>query len=82
MCNLPPNLYVIRGIMGCCFLLFDGQNSLMIDTGLFGEMGKIRRRFKRLGLPPGALKTVLLTHGHLDHAGNLACLKEWSGAKV
>lgn len=82
MRNLPPNLYVIRGIMGCCFLLFDGQNSLMIDTGLFGEMGKIRRRFKRLGLPPGALKTVLLTHGHLDHAGNLACLKEWSGAKV
>jgi len=68
--------------MGCCFLLHDGDNSVMIDTGLFGEPFFIRRLFRRLGLAPASLKAILLTHGHLDHVGNLAWLKRWTGAKV
>ena len=68
--------------MGCCFLLVEGGQAVMIDTGLFGEMPFIRRALRRIGLTPQSLKAILLTHGHLDHAGNLARLKEWTGAKV
>lgn len=68
--------------MGCCFLLHDGDRSVMIDTGLFGETIFIRRLFRRLGLEPGSLAAILLTHGHLDHAGNLTRLKRWTGAKI
>lgn len=82
MRNVPPNLYRIRGVMGCCFLLEDGDRSVMIDTGLFGEMVSIRRLMRRLGLRPDCIKAILLTHGHLDHAGNLAALKDWTGADV
>jgi glyoxylase-like metal-dependent hydrolase (beta-lactamase superfamily II) len=80
--NLPPNLHSIRGAMGCCFLLRDGNESVMIDTGLWGETFFIPGLFRRLGLSPYSLKAILLTHGHLDHAGNLAWLKDWSGAKI
>ena len=82
MQNHPPDLHFVRGFMGCCFLLHDGDHSVMIDTGLVGEPFLIRRLFHRLELKPASLKAVLLTHGHLDHAGNLAWLKEWTGAKV
>ena len=68
--------------MGCCLLLYDGDNSVMVDTGLAGEPFRIRRLFRRLHLEPQSLKAILLTHGHLDHAGNLAWLKRWSGAKI
>jgi glyoxylase-like metal-dependent hydrolase (beta-lactamase superfamily II) len=68
--------------MGCCFLLEDGDQSVMIDTGLFGEPAFIRRLVRKLGLTPQFIKAILLTHGHLDHAGNLAWLKHWTGAKV
>jgi glyoxylase-like metal-dependent hydrolase (beta-lactamase superfamily II) len=68
--------------MSWCFLLLDGDQSVMIDTGLFGESIFIRRLFRRLNLQPSSLKTILLTHGHLDHAGNLAWLKDWTGAKI
>lgn len=78
----PVTLHSIRGIMGCCHLLEDGDASVMLDTGLVGEPFLIRRLVRRLGLRPGSIRAVLLTHGHLDHAGNLAWLKTWTGAKV
>jgi glyoxylase-like metal-dependent hydrolase (beta-lactamase superfamily II) len=80
--NVPPGLHNIRGIMGCCFLLVDGSQAVMIDTGLFGEMVLIRRRLRKLRLSPRSVTAILLTHGHLDHAGNLSRLKEWTGARV
>jgi glyoxylase-like metal-dependent hydrolase (beta-lactamase superfamily II) len=80
--NVPKKLHSIRGIMGCCFLLEDGEASVMIDTGLFGEMIFIRRLVRRLDLSPRSIKAILLTHGHLDHAGNVAALKAWTGARI
>jgi glyoxylase-like metal-dependent hydrolase (beta-lactamase superfamily II) len=80
--NVPPGLYTIRGIMGCCHLLEAGHASVMIDTGLVGEPLRIRRLLRRLRLEPDSIKAILLTHGHLDHAGNLAWLADWTGARV
>jgi glyoxylase-like metal-dependent hydrolase (beta-lactamase superfamily II) len=54
----------------------------MIDTGMIGEPFLIRRLVRELGLRPESIRAILLTHGHLDHAGNLAWLKAWSGARV
>lgn len=82
MRNCPAGLHAIRGLMGCCFLLQDGDRSVLIDTGLFGEPLFIRRLFRRLGLAPHSLQAILLTHGHFDHAGNLARIKDWTGARI
>jgi len=80
--NVPPGLHTVRGIMGCCHLLVAGDECVMLDTGLFGEPILIRRLVRKLGFTPQSVKAILLTHGHLDHAGNLAWLKEWTGARV
>src|SRR6187401_2229613 len=82
MRNAPANLHSIRGVMGCCHLLADGEASVMIDAGLVGEPVLIRRSVRKLRLTAQSIKAILLTHGHLDHAGNLAWLKEWTGAQV
>ena len=82
MRNIPPGIHPIRGILGCCFLLADDENSVVIDTGLFGEMILIRRKLKQLGLRPLSIKTILLTHGHLDQTGNLWQLKRLTGASI
>lgn len=80
--NVPPGLYGIRGVMSVCHLLVDGPDAWMLDTGMVGEPVLIRRLLRRLGLGPRPVRGILLTHGHLDHAGNLAALKEWTGAPV
>jgi glyoxylase-like metal-dependent hydrolase (beta-lactamase superfamily II) len=81
--NVPPGIYAIRGLIGACHLLVDeGRDAVMLDTGLFGEPVLLRWQLRRLGLPPTAIKAILLSHGHLDHAGNLAWVKRWTGAPI
>jgi glyoxylase-like metal-dependent hydrolase (beta-lactamase superfamily II) len=55
---------------------------VLIDTGFPGDRHGIERKMQVLGLGPRDLKAVLLTHGHIDHAGNAAWAKEWSGAPI
>lgn len=55
---------------------------MLLDTGLIGEPGQIRWQLRRRGLAANAVKAILLTHGHLDHAGNLAWAREFTGAPV
>jgi glyoxylase-like metal-dependent hydrolase (beta-lactamase superfamily II) len=77
-------IYPVRGRGVTFHLLHDMTNNeaVLIDTGLFGEVGRLRRRLDEIGLDWRDIKAILLTHGHLDHAGNLARLKELTGAPV
>ncbi|MDB6127805.1 MAG: beta-lactamase domain protein, partial [Verrucomicrobia bacterium] len=83
MKNTPPGIHTIRGVMGVCHLLVDPKGeAVLLDTGLVGEQWEIRWLLRRLGLAPRSVKAILLTHGHLDHAGNLAWAREWAGARI
>ena len=74
----------IRGAFGMCHLLVepDRRGVTLLDTGLVGERWQIRTRLRRLGLGPRDVRAILLTHGHLDHVGNLAWAKAWTGAPI
>lgn len=81
--NVPPGIFTIRGVMGVCHVLVDERRDVvLLDTGLVGEPMQIRWQLRRLGLGPEAVKAILLTHGHLDHGGNLAWAQRWTGAPV
>ncbi|WP_414660505.1 MBL fold metallo-hydrolase [Horticoccus sp. 23ND18S-11] len=63
-------------------VLVDADGVVLLDTGLPGDGKRIRRVMARVGVGPRDVRAIVLTHGHLDHAGSLAELKAWTGAPV
>lgn len=78
----PAGLRMIRGLMSVPHLLYDGDGAVLLDTGFPGDAGRIRRAMIEAGVGPRNVRAILLTHGHIDHAGNAAELKAWTGAPV
>ncbi len=74
----------VRGYHGMFHLLYDAprREAVLIDTGLTGELSQLGRILKEIGLGWADIKAILLTHGHLDHTGNLARVKELTGAPI
>ena len=75
-------LHPIRSSRVCCHLLVEGEQVVLIDTGFIGEVPRIEKCLHDLGLGFQSIAAILLTHGHLDHAANLARLVELTGAPV
>jgi glyoxylase-like metal-dependent hydrolase (beta-lactamase superfamily II) len=78
----PAGLYDVRGLMSVPHVLVDGDGVVMLDTGFPGDAGRIERVMKRIGVGRRDVRAILLTHGHIDHAGSAAELKAWTGAPV
>lgn len=78
----PPGLHMVRGLMSVPHVLVGADGVVLLDTGFPGDARRIRRVLAEVGVGPGDVRAILLTHGHIDHAGNAAELKAWTGAPV
>jgi hydroxyacylglutathione hydrolase len=63
-------------------LILNGENSILIDTGVKGNMHQFDLFFRQNKIKPHDIKLIILTHTHYDHTGNLSELKKLTGAKV
>jgi glyoxylase-like metal-dependent hydrolase (beta-lactamase superfamily II) len=80
--ELRPELHLVRLSFAPVYLWRDGDTLTLIDTGIAAESGEIAAAIELLGLPTAALRTVVLTHCHQDHAGSAGELAAWPGVRV
>ncbi|MDY7076672.1 MAG: MBL fold metallo-hydrolase [Chloroflexota bacterium] len=66
------NVFLVRGNAGC----------VLVDTGNPGNADLILERLAVHGVAPGDVRLILITHGHVDHFGSAAALRERTGAPV
>ncbi len=71
----------IAGLVANCYLV-RGDHCYLVDTNTPSCGRKLRRALAAAGVQPRDLSHILITHYHFDHTGNLAELKEESGATV
>lgn len=55
---------------------------VVIDAGMPRQARRIVNTIRALGHAPEDLKLILLTHGHIDHAGSTVALKRLTGAPI
>lgn len=66
------NAHVIVGRKGC----------VLVDSGLPGTERKVYTALKRNGLCFEDVKLIVITHAHVDHAGNAVNMKRLTGAPI
>jgi metallo-beta-lactamase family protein len=60
------------GVTGSKFLFTYGNDQLLIDCGLFQGLKELRQRnWAQVPIDLQRLRTVILTHAHIDHSGYL-----------
>jgi metallo-beta-lactamase class B len=75
------NLYYVGASDICSYLIATPKGLIVIDGGYAEMAPMIRANIGKLGFHLRDVKILLNTHAHLDHAGGLARLKQWTGAK-
>ncbi|WP_433373029.1 MBL fold metallo-hydrolase [Actinoplanes sp. CA-142083] len=63
-------------------LVVTDDGVVLIDTGLPRRSSRIEKALSEIRRPLGEVRTILLTHHHFDHTGNVADLRTRSGARV
>jgi glyoxylase-like metal-dependent hydrolase (beta-lactamase superfamily II) len=85
--EILPGVYQLGGYWGSgvlgvnVFLLVD-ENLTLVDTGFRGRIKGIINSVRNLGYSLTAISRIVVTHHHLDHTGNLARLRELTGAEI
>lgn len=80
--ELLPRLHQVDLDFGQVYLWRDGDELTLVDTGIPGSGEAIAAAVESLGSPRSAVRRIVITHGHEDHAGSAAEIRSWDGAPV
>ena len=76
--TVTPNLTMLRIRGWQIYVWRDGESATLIDTGAPGSGAEIAAVLSGVS----GIDRIMLTHGHVDHCGSAAELRESTGASV
>jgi metallo-beta-lactamase class B len=80
--RIAGNLYYVGANEITSFLVATRSGLIVLDGGFVETAPQIRDNVARLGFALREVKILLNSHAHYDHAGGLAQLKAWTGARL
>ena len=64
------------------YLLIGSKGCILVDSGLPGSAAKVEKILFKSGLSFRDVRAIVVTHAHVDHAGNAAELRELTRAPI
>jgi glyoxylase-like metal-dependent hydrolase (beta-lactamase superfamily II) len=80
--GLHPNIIQIKTAYVNSYLIRNGKDSILVDTGLEKSGKKILQSISNEGLSPSDIKLIILTHPHYDHCMGARAIKNYTGAQI
>jgi metallo-beta-lactamase class B len=80
--GIADNLYYVGASDISAFLITTPAGHILLDGGFEETAPIIRRNVEALGFNLDEIEIILNSHAHGDHAGGLARLVEWTGARL
>jgi hydroxyacylglutathione hydrolase len=80
--ELPIKLGVIKLGSVNCYIVKNGNDYVLIDTGPSNKRFDLEKELEDAGCTPENLNLIILTHGDFDHTGNADYLREKFDAKI
>jgi glyoxylase-like metal-dependent hydrolase (beta-lactamase superfamily II) len=63
-------------------LITGARGVVVVDAGMPHQARWILAKVRALGYSPGDVRLILVTHGHIDHAGSAVALRRLTGAPI
>jgi metallo-beta-lactamase class B len=79
--RIVGNIYYVGASDIASYLITSPSGHILLDGGFVESAPIVRDNIRKLGFKPEDVKYLLNSHAHSDHAGGLAQLKQWTGAK-
>src|SRR4051794_29788848 len=83
--EIAPGLHRVElgpdGFVNAYIIETEGQLTLF-DSGFPGDGETLVACIESLGYAPGDLKSIVLSHAHMDHSGSAGQVRELTGAQV
>jgi glyoxylase-like metal-dependent hydrolase (beta-lactamase superfamily II) len=76
------NIILISPAKCNCWLIVNGEKSILVDAGYDGKINDFEHTLVENGLKPRDINMIIMTHTHFDHTCGLKDLKELTGARV
>lgn len=67
--EVADGVFHVRGTEVNWYLVRDGDDVTLIDSGYPGEVAAVEESVRAIGRRPEDVRAVLLTHAHVDHMG-------------
>jgi glyoxylase-like metal-dependent hydrolase (beta-lactamase superfamily II) len=64
------------------FLVISDGHCILVDSGLPGTESKVEKILRSKGLSFTDISLIVVTHAHIDHAGNARLIRELSKAPI
>jgi glyoxylase-like metal-dependent hydrolase (beta-lactamase superfamily II) len=80
--EIIPRVHIVDGVDANVYILETPDHLTLIDTGLPGRLERILNYINKPGRDPSSVSSIILTHSHIDHMGNVSALKRLTGARL